>query len=286
MAKRPTPSTARATSSKPASFDPRKADSVDLLALYNPKKNERVSVKIDGVECPGIVTKAIAAKAGEGPRWVVALDDGRGYKVGRALLRPSDAPLPDHLKPKDFKKGDRVEFDYEGKVVHGTVAKGGTLVKVVADGGADTFGVDARNLRASNAPLPKDAPHPMDAWGLKGYSKSQKFSEETLCFSSQVTFNGKAVIEAKNDGQGGSNMYYPLQGGWATVEKFLEDAKQWLRDHGMPEGDIFEPGDNWIDWKANQQPYGVTAKAMVEADIARWKELRGDRDEEAAPGMK
>lgn len=254
-------------------------------ANYKPKKGDRVTIRLEGKENPAVITSVTASKVG------VLLDDGRkgtmpSYAVTTGQIRLSNLPPPAGMKQVDFKKGDRVELDYDGKVIYGVVKKGGARVQVIADGGKDQFGVDPRNLRASDAPLPKDPPHAMDAWGLKGYKANESFSEETLMFTSQITFNGKAVIEAKNDGRGGSNMYYPLSGGYATVEKFLESARQWLRDHGMPEGDIFEPGDNWIDWKANQQPYGVTAKAMVEEDIARWKSIRAEREEAASPGMK
>ena len=254
-------------------------------ANYKPRKGDRVTVRLEGKENPAVITKVTAAKVG------VLLDDGRNgtmpsYAVTTGQIKPSSLPLPAGMKQVDFKKGDRVELDYKGKVIYGVVKKGGTRVQVIADGGKEQFGVDPRNLRPSDVPLPKDPPHAMDAWGLKGYKANEAFSEETLMFQSEITLNGKAVISAKNDGRGGCNMYYPLEGGYATVEKFLESAKQWLRDHGMPEDDIYEPGDNWINWKANEQPYGVTAKAMVEADIARWKELRGERDESTAPGMK
>lgn len=118
----------------------------------------------------------------------------------------------------------------------------------------------------------------MDAWGLKDYSEVPAMSEETTAFTATVTYDGVPVIAAKNDGRGGCNSYYALSGGYATVQRFEEAAKQWLMDHGMPERDCFEAGDMWLTWKASQAPYGMTAKQMVEDWL---KTIGGVR----APGM-
>jgi len=174
--------------------------------------------------------------------------------------------------PTPFTKRDRVEFDHNGQTVYGVVSRGGSkLVKVSADGAKFEYSVLPSLLRRSDVPLPKDDPHPMDAWGVKDYVRYDRMSEETVAFTATVTLDGVPVIDAKNDGQGGCNSYYSMSGGYAMVARFEEEAKKWLMDHGLPEEHCFEAGDMWLDWKANQAPYGVTARDKVE----RWIETLG-----------
>lgn len=173
--------------------------------------------------------------------------------------------------PAPFTKHDRVEFDHNGETLYGVVRRGGKTVKVVGDGAKFQYTVPAGMLRHSQVPLPKDDPHPMDAWNLKDYSEVAAMSEETLAFTATVTRDGEAVLSAKNDGRGGCNSYYAISGGYASVSLFEEEAKQWLIDNGMPEEDCYEAGDMWLSWKATQAPYGVTAPAMV----SDWLEALG-----------
>jgi len=176
--------------------------------------------------------------------------------------------------PAPFSKNDRVEFDHKGETLYGVVKQGGSkTVKVVGDGGKYEYSVPPSMLRHSGQPLAKDDPHPMDAWGLKGYAEVAAMSEETVAFTATVTRDGVPVLAAKNDGRGGCNSYYPVAGGggYGNVQRLEEEAKQWLIDHGMPEEDCFEAGDMWLSWKATQAPYGVTARAMV----ADWLETLG-----------
>ena len=186
--------------------------------------------------------------------------------------------LPETSMPSSFTKGARVEFDHQGETHYGVVSRGGAKAKVVIDGGKVEYSVPASLLRDSAVPLPKDPPHPMDSWSLKGYAEVAAMSEETAAFTATVLRDGKPALSAKNDGRGGCNSYYPITGGYATVAALEESAKQWLVDHGMPPEDCFEAADMWLSWKAGQAPYGVTAKAFVESWIETMAEMRGETE--------
>lgn len=185
--------------------------------------------------------------------------------------------------PATYQKGARVEFDHKGETMSGVVSKGGSKPKVILDGGKLECTVPAAALRDSSRPLPKDPPHPMDSWSLKGYTEMVGMSQETQAFTATVLKDGVPLLAARNDGRGGCNSYYPVTGGYASVTALEDAAKQWLIDHGMPEEDCFEAGDMWMSWKANQAPYGMTGKAMVESWLADMAEVRG---EESAPTIR
>jgi len=226
---------------------------------YTPKKNDRVSFWHNGQDELAVVTKVSQGKVH------VRLDDLRTGTVPASLVRLSEAPLPDHLKPKSFKKGDRVEFDGKEGVLAGTVVKGGSMVEVFLDGGALKARVPVEDLRPTTVSLPKDDPHPMDAWGVKNRKDFAELRQETPAFSAEITYNGKVVLQASNDGRGGCNRYMPLNGNtYGIVDRLESDAKQWMIDHGMPEERVFEAADAWVEWKHSQAPYGMTAKGMVE----------------------
>lgn len=175
-----------------------------------------------------------------------------------------------------FMKNDRVEFKNKGIAIHGVVRKGGaTTCEVVQDGARSRFKVPATLLSISNKPLPKLPEHPMDAWGVKKYATSKIASRETTCFTAEITHNGRTVIHAQNDGNGGCDRYYSTDGKYAIVDQFEADAKQWLIDHGMPEDRAIEAANIWISWKVERAPYAGSAADYVE----EWKEALGIEDD-------
>lgn len=180
-----------------------------------------------------------------------------------------------------FKKTDRVEFTNKGSTIYGIVRKGGaSKCEVVQDGAKSVFTVPVSLLKFSTKPLPTQPEHPMDAWGLKKYAASKLNSRGTVCFTAEITHNGKTVIHAQNDGNGGADRYYSATGRYEVVAQFEADAKQWIIDHGMPEAHAIEPANIWISWKAEHAPYAGSATDY----IAEWKEALGIEDE--APSMK
>jgi len=56
---------------------------------------------------------------------------------------------------------------------------------------------------------------------LKKISHNARLSEETPAFAADVWIDGKKAGEARNDGHGGSNVYYP----WALADQINDYAK-------------------------------------------------------------
>lgn len=177
-----------------------------------------------------------------------------------------------------YKKGDRVSFSYEGKEVLGVVTKGGKKTSVIEDGMTNRFNVPESLLSHSDKPLPKDPPHQMDCYDVKKYVEYPQMGEETTAFSAIITKNGRDILQVKNDGKGGCNMYWPVGGDSSSSVSLEAHSKQWLIDHGMPEDDCIECADTWTSWKATMAPYGVTAKEMV----GYYKEQNANHEEQTA----
>jgi hypothetical protein len=161
-----------------------------------------------------------------------------------------------------LKKGMRVEFNYLGEHLFGTVDKGGSKsVKVIIDGGEKVVSGPALSFKVSNTPLPKDPPSVMDKYSIIGYKAHNDMSDETTCFSAKICLNGKPIISVSNEGCGGPHNFHPLVGTYAGIDKFLEDAKAWCEQFGYK--DPMEPGDFWVDWYTGSRPYAITAAKYV-----------------------
>jgi len=55
-------------------------------------------------------------------------------------------------------------------------------------------------------------PNKMQNLSVKNVKLHENMSEETPCFSADVYKDGKLFAHAKNDGRGGSSLYYPAKG--------------------------------------------------------------------------
>lgn len=239
------------------------------------RKNDRVKFMNGATEVHGVVLKGGIIAS------VIEDSMASTYRVSQQLLRESTKPLPPKLKEylensgKKFSKGDRVMFSgSDGEVVHGTVQRAGASVTVIQDGGDVKWQVSASTLKPSDITPKKDSPHEMDRWGVSGYKAYESMSEETLAFEAYITMDGEKVLYAKNDGQGGPNIYHPInKQTYKVVSQFEQCATDWLVDHGYPEDRVFEGADTWINWKANKAPYNVTAKEEVESELAFLEEM-------------
>lgn len=60
---------------------------------------------------------------------------------------------------------------------------------------------------------------------LKNLKVADFASEETLCFTATVMFDGRPIAEARNDGHGGSTFVRALQGQAALLAQAEEFAK-------------------------------------------------------------
>src|SRR3546814_1783327 len=67
-----------------------------------------------------------------------------------------------------------------------------------------------------------------DRIALKNLKVAQFASEETLCFTATVLFDGVAIAQARNDGRGGATFVHALEGKAAQ----LSDAGQFAK--GLP----------------------------------------------------
>ncbi|MGY3581941.1 hypothetical protein ACVIGB_001136 [Bradyrhizobium sp. USDA 4341] len=197
-------------------------------------------------------------------RMQVNTDDGGRWDVWAMNAQASQKPAPKNSaqKPASYAKGDRVEWTDKGTTRYGVVSKGGSRkIEVIHDGGEHMASGSVSVFSLSDHPLKTDGPDAMDRWTLVNYKAFERMSEETTCFNAKVALNGKPVIEASNDGRGGCNMYRRLPGAPADVCDQLEaDATAWRARLSGREFDrqYHENADQWIEWKADKQPYGVT----------------------------
>lgn len=167
-----------------------------------------------------------------------------------------------------FKKGDRVEFRQkkDGPLEYGVVSKGGKRITVVLDGGTHQVSGPPAAFQPSTHPLPKDDPGPMDRYGVIGFKSAG--GEETERFECKITLDGKPIIIASNDGNGGSNRYRPFK--WESakdrelVVAFDKAATDWVLQLG---GDgtekPYECGDFWLSWYVHERPFGITFAAAL-----------------------
>ena len=160
-------------------------------------------------------------------------------------------------------KGDRVETEIAGETVRGTVLRiTNGIAKVAVDGGKCTARGLATKFRPTDVPAPRDPQTPADRWAVEGY-RAIRGHGDSPTFHAWVTLDGKRVLEAMNDGHGGCNEY---RGDPDVRRRLFDDAKAWA-EALCPGALTFEQADTWVDWHANQRPYGVLAQAMLE----EWK---------------
>ena len=175
-----------------------------------------------------------------------------------------------------FKKGDRVEYMYEGERKFGIVEKGGIKkLRVVNDGGETTAEGPCGFFNRSSQPMPADEPSVMDKWGVVEF-KFYHDRAETVCFHTTITKNSVPVLEASNDGNGGCNDYHPVkvEKFRDELEAFFSDAKEWAKQFGSP--GMIEPEDMWIHWKAHRAKYGMTAKTLFQEHRKRMAGCRAE----------
>jgi hypothetical protein len=230
------------------------------------RKDARVQFHYQGRDIHGVVQRG-GAKAS-------VLEDGttKTWKVPQRMLKASDKPL-EASPVASFSKNDRVEFDGKDGVILGVVTRSGVKISVVADGGEMKYSVPPAILRHSEVPLPKDPPHEMDRWQLSGYKSYPSMSEETLCFETNITFDGKKVLSAKNDGRGGCDFFYPLDRSEDFVKKFNEAAIKWMEDNGFPDCDGELSVTLWMQYKTDFAPYGVLASDYCKKEHDEWIEM-------------
>ena len=156
------------------------------------------------------------------------------------------------------KKGDVVDvLAPDGNTLRGIVTK---VAKVYATVRTLHSEVDAPFdlITTADATPGADASDAMKDYDVKSYKEHRELSEETEAFSAKITYRGKVVLEASNNGHGGCNMYYPtVKGG----PNFHADVKRWAEENGHP--NPIEPEDTWIDWHRVGRLIGVPATEVI-----------------------
>ena len=97
-------------------------------------------------------------------------------------------------------------------------------------------------------------------WGIILYKEYPELSEETTFFTATIIRNGKPAISVGNKGTGGANHYLPVFSDQATLQEFLNDAKDWAASNGFP--NIIEPESLWIDWFVQTQINGKDSEEV------------------------
>src|SRR3546814_16899818 len=64
-----------------------------------------------------------------------------------------------------------------------------------------------------------------DRIALKSLKVAQFASEETLCFTATVLFDGIAIAQARNNGRGGATFLHALEGKAAQLSEAVQFAK-------------------------------------------------------------
>src|SRR3546814_20039713 len=100
----------------------------------------------------------------------------------------------------------------------------------------------------------------MDDWDVVGYKEFRQMSQETTAFDAVITLKGERVLNARNSGTGGSNIYHRTEVAEAHInDRFEADAKQWAPDHGLEANAHFEAGDARTSLKGHQAPLRVSS---------------------------
>lgn len=219
-------------------------------------------------------------------RITVTCDDGKGIVRGFArLFQPSTVPAPPPIAPKHrFAVGDRVQcFDKRKNVTHvGTVTMARTdRIRARLDGSADVITGHISLFEPSAvpaAPLPTSGNDALDRYAVTDYKAYPKMSEETTAYTATITLEGVVVCGARNDGQGGCDLFTQLPGSPATVEDFQLACARWATAHGV-EGETM---DLWVEWFVNERPAGVSAAHFLAPIAKSQAEIREARAREAA----
>lgn len=69
---------------------------------------------------------------------------------------------------------------------------------------------------------------------FKRFSGNERMSEETMCYATDVLFEGKPIGSCRNDGRGGEGFFQQASG---VDEKLLERAADWVRQQVYREED-------------------------------------------------
>lgn len=161
-----------------------------------------------------------------------------------------------------MKKGTHVQYRdqdglHQGIVVKGTTKPNGRVTVMLIGGRMKAMG-PVTAFTPCTIDIPTDEPSPMDAYSVSNYREFPQMSQETIAFVARVKYQGKVILEARNDGCGGCTYFY---GNQSAEKQFQEDLRQWAKQFGGE--DLTEKDDYWLRWWVDERPYGITARASI-----------------------
>lgn len=164
-----------------------------------------------------------------------------------------------------FKKGDRVEWDWQDNQTHyGTIQrKAGDMYKVVEDGHPEElWTIHNARLRSTNRPLPKDTiKTPADIYEVRMF-KNVGTGTDGFIYTGKIFKDGKHVLDIVDDGGGGPMLFHRVKKGDTTsLEEFFKAIGEWWTALGGTT--TSEPEALWVDWQVNEKPYGITGETYV-----------------------
>jgi len=166
-----------------------------------------------------------------------------------------------------LRKGQQVEFKYQGKLCKGVVERGGKRRVTVVIFGEPNKAVKGSPIcfTPTEFDIPEDpSPDPMAGYEVRKHRIIPKLCDDTIAYHAEVWKDGKRILDASNNGSGGPDSFYPTQKGktYAVVKQFEDNADAWARECGLK--NPFESGGMWIDWYINHRPYGETARDYMQ----------------------
>jgi hypothetical protein len=128
--------------------------------------------------------------------------------------------------------------------------------------------------------------------GLKNVKIARNLSQETLAYTATVYVNGKRAVDVSNDGHGGCDRQYRVEGGEHTVEAINDWCKAnlpALESEYFPDG-LEQDLEMWCHEEAERQDVQKTIKGKLGrsivlkdgGDLWAWTKKKKGADREAS----
>jgi hypothetical protein len=251
----------------------------DAIYAFTDSRNNTV--------CVGAARSSVSAPGRVG----INHADGRGWMVPLRMLRlATPEEMTAHFTALQakvatlpaFKKGDVVEFDHKGQVIRGIVMSNkllkGNRVSIDQTEAFASWKVPAAHVRL--AKVQSGDAGLLNGYEVRNFHENKRLSEETLCFSANVFFNGKVVAYLANRGHGGSTDVSPAasigkQGAQEFSHAECKAFEAALVAAAKAAGDEkgFDTVDQFVEWYRNIRPLGKSYHDYLVGERARFEEM-------------
>lgn len=232
------------------------------------KNGDKIQLKHQGGVIQGVVRRVTKKNM----EVIDRFDSANIYKISSSFfprIEYAEFEVQERSLPV-FVKGDKVQFEHDGKKIKGIVTKVTSKKYQITEYGnpESVWSIlkEAPILQAGDFEVVIDDMGVMNPYEVKNYKDHPDMSDETPCFSCDIYKNGKKIGTARNDGRGGPTMLWGVPDNRNEISTFEKDAQQWAKDIGLSN---YEPFDKWIFWFVNERPYGVTQQKLKE----EWDEI-------------